>query len=609
MEKSISDKIKKILEEAKHFHLNNNFIEATKRYEEILIIDAKNFETLFFLSIIKAQTKKFEEAKSLINRAIEIKPEMPDLYNNLGLVLWEMKDLNKSLDSFKKAIKLNAKFAVAYNNLGLVYRDLDDLKNAEESFLKSIEIDPNNSDPFNNLGLIYNNANDTIKAEEFFNKSLNINPKNLQTINNLGNLYKNVGEIEKAEIFFNKAIDINPKFFDTYNNLMVLYERTNSNQKLKELIDRSKKKFPSIEIVNLFEGQYLFKIKNFTESINILSKFSFSQNRLNHEKLRCLIIAKSYDKLNQPKEAFEFFNKNNQIELSQKKNNIDKAYALKTISKRMNFFISENINQSEFEIDKNINKADQPVFLIGFPRSGTTLLDTILRSHQSIEVIEEKPLISNLISSLDKLTKNDLKNLRFIKEDQIQVLRNQYFEDISKYLNKSKSSKIIIDKMPLNIIYVGEIIKIFPNAKFILALRHPYDSVLSCFMQNFELNNSMANFLDIESAAKFYDNVMKLWFQYTKIFSLDLNIVKYENIVNNFDLVVKDTLKFLNLSWSDDVKKFYKTANNRKLISTPSYDQVNKPIYTDSLNRWVKYKTEIKSIIPILEPWLKKFDY
>ena len=163
--------------------------------------------------------------------------------------------------------------------------------------------------------------------------------------------------------------------------------------------------------------------------------------------------------------------------------------------------------------------------------------------------------------------------------------------------------------MPLNIIYVGEIIKIFPNAKFILALRHPYDSVLSCFMQNFELNNSMANFLDIESAAKFYDGVMKLWFQYTKIFSLDLNIVKYEDIVNNFDLVVKDTLKFLNLSWSDDVKKFYETANNRNLISTPSYDQVNKPIYTDSLNRWVKYKTEIKSIIPILEPWLKKFDY
>ena len=144
------------------------------------------------------------------------------------------------------------------------------------------------------------------------------------------------------------------------------------DQKLKELIDRTKKIFPSIEIVNLFQGQYFFKIKNFTESINILSKFSFSQNRLNHEKLRCLIIAKSYDKLNQPKEAFEFFNKNNQIELSQKKNNIDKAQALKTISKRMNFFIPENINQSEFEINKNINKADQPVFLIGFPRSGTT---------------------------------------------------------------------------------------------------------------------------------------------------------------------------------------------------------------------------------------------
>ena len=91
MEKSISDEINEILKKAKYYQLNNNFAEATKLYEKILSIDSKNFETLFFLSIIKAQTKKFKEAKDLINRAIEIKPEMPDLYNNLGLVFWEMK--------------------------------------------------------------------------------------------------------------------------------------------------------------------------------------------------------------------------------------------------------------------------------------------------------------------------------------------------------------------------------------------------------------------------------------------------------------------------------------------------------------------------------------
>ena len=608
MEKSISDKIKNILEEAKHFHLNNNFIEATKKYEEILIIDAKNFETLFFLSIIKAQTKKFEEAKNLIIRAIEIKPEMPDLYNNLGLVLWEMKDLNKSLDSFKKAIKLNAKFAVAYNNLGLVYRDLDDLKNAEESFLKSIETDPNNSDPYNNLGLIYNNANDTIKAEEFFNKSLNINPKNLQTINNLGNLYKNVGEIEKAEIFFNKAIDINPKFFDTYNNLMVLYERTNSNQKLKELIDRTKKIFPSIEIVNLFEGQYLFKIKNFTESINILSKFSFSQNRLNHEKLRCLIIAKSYDKLNKSKEAFEFFNKNNKIELNQKKNNIDKAQALKTISKRMNFFIPENINQSEFELNKNINKADQPVFLIGFPRSGTTLLDTILRTHESIEVLEEKPLIQNMINEINTHIKGDFSNLSKINDETIKRIRLSYFENRKKIVSLDKT-KIYVDKFPLNIIFIAEIDRIFPNAKYILSLRNPYDAVLSCFMQSFEPNDAMSNFYNLNDASNFYNIVMSLWTKYLEILDIDIHKIKYEEIVSNFETSISSLINFLNLKWSDNLKEFNKTADKRSMINTPSYNQVNKPLYTNSIGRWKNYNNQFNDHISNLERWITKFEY
>ena len=163
--------------------------------------------------------------------------------------------------------------------------------------------------------------------------------------------------------------------------------------------------------------------------------------------------------------------------------------------------------------------------------------------------------------------------------------------------------------MPLNIIHVGEIIRIFPNAKFILSLRHPCDSVLSCFMQSFKLNNAMANFLDIKSSAHMYDCVMKLWMQYIRLFSINLHVVKYENIINNFDSTIRNTLNFLSLRWSDDVEKFYDTADKRKLISTPSYDQVNQPLYSDSVNRWKKYDNKISNILPTLEPWIKKFDY
>jgi tetratricopeptide (TPR) repeat protein len=607
MENKNNIKINKLLVLGKQHHQNNNFTDALKIYEEILNIDSTHFETIFFLGTLKAQTKKFKEAKELLKKAIEIRPEIPDLYNNIGLIFREIKDFDQSLRSFKKAIQINPEYAIAFNNLGIVYKDLDNIDKAEKNFLQSIKLNPNNSDPYNNLGIIYNDENQTDKAKDFFYKSLKINPKNLQTLNNLGNLYKNIGQIEKAEKYFFKALDVNSKFFETYNNLMVMYERTNLNDKLKEMINKTNEVFSSNNITKLFLGHYLFKIKKFSESIECLNQINFSENQLNRERLRCLILAKNYDKLSNANQAFNFFKKTNEINLSQKKNDINKDHTLNIITKRIEFYNNENV--SNWSLNYQDNQNCKPIFLIGFPRSGTTLLDTILRSHPSIQVIEEKPLVEKLIISIDKQIDSDFKNLKNLNQNQIKILQNQYCENLLKYTDTASNTQIFIDKMPLNIIHIGEIIRVFPNAKFILALRHPCDSVLSCYMQSFKLNNAMANFLDIENAANIYNEVMKLWIQYTKLFSINLHVVKYEDVINNFNITIKDTLNFLNLSWTNDVEKFYETADKKRLISTPSYDQVNQPIYLDSLYRWKKYEVEISKILPILEPWIKKFDY
>ena len=128
-------------------------------------------------------------------------------------------------------------------------------------------------------------------------------------------------------------------------------------------------------------------------------------------------------------------------------------------------------------------------------------------------------------------------------------------------------------------------------------------------MQSFKLNNAMANFLNIEDAANLYNHVMKLWDKYNAVLSIKFHVVKYENIVSNFDKSVKEIMNFLDLPWSDNVFKFYETAKNRDLISTPSYDQVNKPIYTNSIGRWKNYEKHFIKILPMLESWIKKYNY
>ena len=163
--------------------------------------------------------------------------------------------------------------------------------------------------------------------------------------------------------------------------------------------------------------------------------------------------------------------------------------------------------------------------------------------------------------------------------------------------------------MPLNIVHVGEILRFFPNAKFILALRHPYDCVLSCFMQNFMLNHAMANFLDLDDSSKLYDLTMSLWKKYIKVFKVDHHIIKYEDVISNFDKTIKDLLKFFDVPWSENVKKFYKTAEKRGMINTPSYNQVSQPIYSNSMYRWKNYEKEFVKSKDLLDHWVKKFNY
>jgi len=236
------------------------------------------------------------------------------------------------------------------------------------------------------------------------------------------------------------------------------------------------------------------------------------------------------------------------------------------------------------------------------------LLDTILRSHPKVEVLEEKPVVDIFIRSLDKEINNDLNNLGKIDSSSVEKLRQIYFDNRNKYINFD-SKKIYIDKMPLNLIHVGEIVRIFPGAKFIFAIRNPYDVILSCFMQQFSPNDAMANLTNFDDATNLYDLVMNLWFKYNEILSIKVQIVRYENVVENFNESINNLLNFLGLEWDDKVKEYYKTAENRGMINTPSYNQVNMPLYNKSINRWKNYENKFLDNKKILNKWTKKFDY
>ena len=560
-----------IFEEVNRNLAKKEFISAENNLKKILEKNPKNLKALFFLGSVYLELKQFENSKKLLNEVIELDPKIANAHNNLGVVYIKLRDFQKAKKCILKSLEINPKHLDAYNYLGLIYSELGEFENATNITKKSLELNEKFYPGYNNLGLIY-------KKFEYFSE---------------------------AEMYFKKAISINSNFTNSYYNLMELYEKTNQSEKLNEVLLEFEKLFKSNPISTLYKSHLLFKKESYQDAIKNLETLSF-ENDTSQEIDRVNLLAKCYDKIDDIDNAFSYFEKTNSLNLENINKEIDKNRFLNKIKTRIDYF--EKLKEIKlFSYKKKENF--KPIFMFGFPRSGTTLLDTILSSHPMIEVIEEKPATNKLINSLNKLTNNSLVNINDIDRKKIEEISLNYFEEISSYTKKTDSQKIYIDKMPLNIIYIAEIQKIFPDAKFIISLRHPCDCVLSSFIQNFKLNDSMSNFLNLNDTANLYDLVMKLYTIYKKKISFNFTEVKYENIVTNFNPEIKKILKFLEVQWDDSVLEYQKTAKQRERIFTPSYDQVIKPLYTKSIGRWIKYKSKLSSVYLTLKPWIREFDY
>ena len=515
---------------------------------------------------------KFIEGKKILEQIQSINSNILEVNFNLAILNLQSGNLEAAIIFLTKAKKINPKSTQVYFNLGLAYDRKKEKKLAIQNFKKVTELEPNNAMAYCNLGTVYKDILNTSRAEENLKKSL----------------------------------DLKPNLMTAFNNLFDLYDKSNQLEKFSDLLSKAKKELDDKELVSFFSGLHQYKKKNYQETIDILENSNLEKNNVIHNINKFNILAKSYDQVEKFDKAFKHFKKNNDLINIHYGKNIDENIYTKYIDIRINFF--ENFQLNDWKQYSINDKSDDPIFLIGFPRSGTTLLDSIFRTNNNVEVIEEKPIIKNFLVQLEKKTKNKLNNIKNLSNDEIKEMRNFYFNERDQYI-KNKNAKIIIDKLPLIVVNVGEILRFFPNSKFVFALRHPYDSVLSCFMQQFALNPAMKNFLSIKRSAYLYDLVMKSWKTYLKIFPINFHYIKYEDVVTDFENSTKEIFKFLNLDWSNKAKDFYKTAKDRTDISTPSYNQVTSPLYLKSINRWKNYEENFKDVENNLQKWINEFEY
>ena len=244
-----------------------------------------------------------------------------------------------------------------------------------------------------------------------------------------------------------------------------------------------------------------------------------------------------------------------------------------------------------------------PAFLVGFPRSGTTLLDTFLMGHPDTEVLEERHMLGAAETVLGNIAQLPLRS-----PAQLEQARRAYFTELDRHVDRDFPG-LIVDKLPLNMLGLPAIYTLFPDARVIFAQRHPCDAVLSGFMQSFTLNDAMACFLTIGGSADFYDAAMSLFTASRDALPLAIHTLVYEELVADPERALQPLIAFLGLEWRPELLDHRATAKARGAIITPSYDQVVRPLDKAPSGRWRRYEQQMAPALPVLLPWAAELGY
>ena len=304
-------------------------------------------------------------------------------------------------------------------------------------------------------------------------------------------------------------------------------------------------------------------------------------------------------------DAFAAFSESNQTLLRHHPGAIPDArgpHGLQTLARIEEWLKTQPLTQWN---ETNISGENTPVFLVGFPRSGTTLLDRMLSAHPDIEVLEEKSLFSRLHRNWSE--PGVLEALADVTEAQLGDAHGLYREEMSRHRRDPKRP-VVIDNLPLNLAYLFLIYRLFPKAPVIFLQRHPMDACLSCYFQTFELQASMAYFLDLELTAQYYDAVMKVASLSLEQIGNPVHKLRYEDLVADPRGQLTTLLDFLTLNWHDSTLEFWQQDIDGT-SDTPSYQQVSQQLYTRSIGRWRHYAKQLESSSSFLLPWMEKFGY
>ncbi len=503
------------------------------------------------------------------------------LNNQVGIMvnLFKSKRFKTLIDKGLTLIKKFPEEAIFYNITSLAYNAIGEGDEAKKILNTIIKKQPKNFNVLNNLGLAHVQCGENEKAEEYYNNALRLKPDFLEALVNLGNLKTKQNKNEEGMNYFIKAIKINEKATTPKLSLAGYYEQSGNFEEAKKIYNEILEINPNSTIADK-SLSLIHKYKIGDEHLKTMEEKLLK--KIDNEGMRRLnfAIGKAYEDIGDYEKSFKSYENGNK--LYKKDINYDSELETKHFKKIKEIF-NNNINQLK-------PYGQKMIFILGMPRSGTTLIEQILSSHKNVYGAGELSFLKDIIEKKIFVNKSKLDvSLQNLNPEILKQIKDYYLKKIEIFKN---TKEYLIDKAPLNFKWIGLIMSIFPDSKVIHCTRNPMDICWSNYKNTFssKLMNYTYDFNDLANFYNMYEDLMKYWIKKynKKIFKMD-----YENLITNKELETKKLLKFCNLDWDDNCLNFHK---NKRPVSTASLAQVRQPLYKSSVEKWKNYSKDLETL-------------
>ena len=528
---------------------------------------------------------QINEALKIVEALIKKSPNVPLLYNIRGVCYQTIRELGNAIDDFSQATILKSDYAEAYCNLGVTYQEKGDLVSAVNAYKNAIDNDNNYPTDHNNLGKIFLASGEIDSSIKHLECAITLKSDFADAHNNLGSAFLRINKLNDAIKSYKKAIALKPDFAVANNNLGIAYLRTGDPKLASKFFENAITITPGYATAHHnLSGVKVYKEKD--KQVSLIESLLIENNLSQKERIYLnFALAKAYEDLGNHEELFKHLNEGNRIRKKEMSNSI-------ADSEEHNELIKLFFNSNNIKLTYRDSLPIRPIFIVGMPRSGTSLVEQIISSHHEVYGAGEVNNFHNIIMPIiEKHAVNENYNL---KNDEFALIRKQYSNSLERFY---ANEKVITDKWILNFKTIGFILSAFPESKIVHLKRDARATCWSIYKHYFSDEGNRWAY-DYQDLARFYKSYVGLMDYWHNLFPGKIYDISYEDLTSNQEKETRNLLKYCDLDWDENCLNFY---TNTRAVKTASAVQVRNKMYQGSSDVWRQYSEHLKPLLDALK--------